>query len=109
MTKFAIPVQENLSGDIITFNSYTTAGSKMAITPKTNLALRKNEHMHLVGPNGIGKTTLLQSIVEGTQKGIEVAEGTVIGYYRQDFSNLDFNKTVYEELASAVGRPYEED
>jgi ATPase subunit of ABC transporter with duplicated ATPase domains len=109
MGKFQIPVQENLSGDIITFNSYTTAHSKKAIKPVTKLALRKNEHMHLVGPNGIGKTTLLQSIVEGTQKGIEIAEGTVIGYYRQDFSNLNFDKTVYEELASTVDRPYEED
>ena len=109
MTKFQIPVQENLSGDIITFNSYTTAHSKKAVKPLNKLALRKNEHMHLVGPNGIGKTTLLQSIVDGTQKGIEIAEGVVIGYYRQDFSNLDFDKTVYQELASAVDRPYEED
>jgi ATPase subunit of ABC transporter with duplicated ATPase domains len=109
MTKFQIPVQADLSGDIVTFKSYTTANSKKAISPKTKLALRKNMHMHLIGPNGIGKTTLLQSIVEGVAKGIEVAEGTVIGYYRQDFSNLDFNKTAYEELASAVDRPYEED
>lgn len=109
INKFQIPVQAELSGDLVTFNSYTTANSKKAITPKTKLALRKNVHLHLVGPNGIGKTTLLQSIVEGTAKGIEVAEGVVVGYYRQDFSNLDFDKTVYQELASAVDRPYEED
>jgi ATP-binding cassette subfamily F protein 3 len=109
INKFQIPVQAELSGDLVTFNSYTTVNSKKAITPKTKLALRKNVHLHLVGPNGIGKTTLLQSIVEGTAKGIEVAEGVVVGYYRQDFSNLDFDKTVYQELASAVDRPYEED
>ncbi len=107
--KFVIPVQPDLSGDLITFNSFTTVNSKKPIVPKTKLALRKNMHMHLVGPNGIGKTTLLQSIVEGTAKGIEVTPGTIIGYYRQDFSNLDFNKTVYEELAAVVDRPYEED
>jgi ATP-binding cassette subfamily F protein 3 len=33
---------------------------------------------------------------------VEIKSGTRIGYYRQDFSNLDFNKTVYEELASAM-------
>ena len=106
--KFVIPLQQDLSGDLVTFNSYTTATSKKAITPKTKLALRKNMHMHLVGPNGIGKTTLLKSIADGTAKGVEVAEGVKIGYYRQDFSNLDFDKTVYEELASAMDRPYEE-
>jgi ATP-binding cassette subfamily F protein 3 len=93
---------------VITFNSYTTAHSKKAIVPKTKLALRKNMHMHLVGPNGIGKTTLLKSIAEGEAKGIEIAEGVKIGYYRQDFSNLDFDKTVYQEMASAMDRPYEE-
>jgi len=106
--KFIIPAQQDLSGDVVTFNSYTTAHSKKAIVPKTKLALRKNVHMHLVGPNGIGKTTLLKSIAEGEAKGIEIAEGVKIGYYRQDFSNLDFDKTVYEEMASAMDRPYEE-
>ncbi|MES2006593.1 MAG: ABC-F family ATP-binding cassette domain-containing protein [Patescibacteria group bacterium] len=106
--KFVIPAQHDLSGDVITFNSYTTAHSKKAVVPKTKLALRKNMHMHLVGPNGIGKTTLLKSIALGEAKGIEIAEGVKIGYYRQDFSNLDFDKTVYEEMASAMDRPYEE-
>jgi hypothetical protein len=32
-----------------------------------------------------------------------------VGYYRQDFSNLDFDKTVYQELASVLARPIEED
>lgn len=106
--KFTIPAQAELSGDIITINSYTTAVSKKAITRKTKLALRKGMHLHLVGPNGIGKSTLLQAIVDGTAKGIEVAEGVKVGYYRQDFANLDFNKTVYEEMAAVVDRPYEE-
>jgi ATPase subunit of ABC transporter with duplicated ATPase domains len=106
--KFIIPAQSDLSGDIVVFNSYSIAGSKKAITPKTKLALRKNVHLHLKGPNGIGKTTLLKSIADGEAKGIEVAAGTRVGYYRQDFSNLDFDKTVYEEMASAMDRPYEE-
>ena len=32
-----------------------------------------------------------------------------VGYYRQDFSNLDFNRTVYEELSAVLDRPIEED
>jgi ATP-binding cassette subfamily F protein 3 len=76
---------------------------------KFKVSLRKNMHLLLKGPNGIGKSTLLRSIADGTAKGAMVAKDVRIGYYRQDFSNLDFTKTVYEELASAAGRHLEED
>jgi len=38
-----------------------------------------------------------------------VTPGVRVGYYRQDFSNLDFNKTVYQELSAVVDRPIEQD
>jgi ATP-binding cassette subfamily F protein 3 len=31
-----------------------------------------------------------------------------VGYYRQDFSNLDFEKTVYEELMAVMEKQVEE-
>ena len=42
-------------------------------------------------------------------KGEEIQQGVRIGYYRQDFSTLDFERTVYEELADAAKRGTEED
>ena len=38
-----------------------------------------------------------------------IAPRVRVGYYRQDFSNLDFEKSVYEELMSAMDRPVEQD
>jgi ATPase subunit of ABC transporter with duplicated ATPase domains len=57
----------------------------------------------LIGPNGIGKTTLLEKLASGHAKGENVKAGVKIGYYRQDFSTLDFNATVYQTLAKAQG------
>ncbi|KKQ01631.1 MAG: hypothetical protein US12_C0041G0001, partial [Parcubacteria group bacterium GW2011_GWA2_36_24] len=61
-----------------------------------------NTHLLLQGPNGIGKTTLLERLASGHADGEKVKEGIRIGYYRQDFSTLNFEHTVYESLASAM-------
>jgi ATP-binding cassette subfamily F protein 3 len=42
-------------------------------------------------------------------KGEEIQPGVRIGYYRQDFSTLDFEKTVYAELAEAAKQGTAED
>jgi ATPase subunit of ABC transporter with duplicated ATPase domains len=105
---FRIPFQENLIGDILVINSFNVIKAGKAVERKMKVVLRRNMHLLLAGPNGIGKSTLLQSIVNG-EKGSTVTEGVTVGYYRQDFSNLDFDKTVYQELASVLDRPIEED
>src|SRR3972149_10336257 len=62
----------------------------------------KNRHLLLKGPNGIGKSTLLESIALGTAKGITIATGVRVGYYRQDFSTLNFDDTVYDSLIAVM-------
>ncbi len=106
---FRIPFQNDLVGDIAVISSVKVIENHKPHERKVKVALRKNFHLLLAGPNGIGKSTLLQSLADGTAKGVEILEGTRIGYYRQDFSNLDFNSTVYEELSSALSTRIEED
>ncbi len=106
---FRIPFQEGLIGEILSIESLTVMQKHKPVERKFKHSLRKNTHLLLAGPNGIGKSTLLRSIADATAKGATVAKNVCIGYYRQDFSNLDFNKTVYEELAAAAGRHLEED
>jgi len=105
---FIIPNQPELIGDIITITSFLTIKDHKPKERKAKVALRKNQHLQLIGPNGIGKTTLLESIANASAKGTTVMDGVRVGYYRQDFSNLDFEKTVYDELWSAMESPYEE-
>jgi len=105
---FTIPAQEGLVGEVLGLTSYTTIKNHKAVERTTKISLRKNMHLLLQGPNGIGKSTLLQKLAAGEAKGAIIAKDVVVGYYRQDFSNLDFEKTVYEELASAMDRPQEQ-
>jgi len=99
---FVIPSQPNLSGEIVKISSYTAFKNHKLVTRPCAVSMRKKEHLLLAGPNGIGKSTFLESLARGTAKGIEIAPGTSIGYYRQDFSTLNFEHTVYESLSSVM-------
>ena len=106
---FRIPFQEGIIGEILTITSLTVIQKHKPVQRKVKVSLRKNNHLLLAGPNGIGKSTLLQSLADGTAKGAVIAPHVRVGYYRQDFSNLDFNKTVYQELSAVLERPIEEE
>ena len=106
--QFVIPSQPELIGDILNITSFLTIKNHKATERKAKIALRKNQHLLLQGPNGIGKSTLLESIASGKAKGAVIAPNVRVGYYRQDFSNLDFDKTVHEELAAVMEKQIEE-
>lgn len=101
---FSIPVQEDLPLEVLRLTSYTVVRDHVSKNVRCDLTLRRGKHLHIVGPNGIGKTTLLESLASGHARGEKVAEGVAIGYYRQDFSNLDFEQTALECLLEASDR-----
>ncbi len=97
---FTIPSQEGLIGDRVALTSVSIIRKHVAKEKKVKIALGKNRHLLLAGPNGIGKSTLLESLASGTAKGAVIAPGVVVGYYRQDFSTLNFADTVFQSLKS---------
>jgi ATPase subunit of ABC transporter with duplicated ATPase domains len=99
---FSIPCQEEITGRILELTSVSVIKNHKATTKKVKIALKKGERLHLTGPNGIGKTTLLEALASGHAKGESIEAGTRIGYYRQDFSTLDFDATVWDTLARAM-------
>ncbi|MCB5023220.1 ABC-F family ATP-binding cassette domain-containing protein [Streptococcus mutans] len=77
-----------------------------------NLDVRKMDALAIVGPNGIGKSTLLKSIMGQIPfiHGSSVYGSNVqVGYYDQTQSNLTASNTVLEELWSAFPRTAEVD
>ena len=60
------------------------------------MELVKGSRLWVTGPNGIGKSTLLKAMLAGTAASIN--SETRVGYYSQEFSELDFDQTAFDSL-----------
>ncbi|MBM7663311.1 ATP-binding cassette subfamily F protein 3 [Bacillus mesophilus] len=66
-----------------------------------NFTLNREDSVALIGPNGIGKSSLLKGIISklNPSKGsIHFGSNVTIGYYDQEQANLKSNKRVLNEL-----------
>ncbi|WP_076641264.1 ABC-F family ATP-binding cassette domain-containing protein [Lactiplantibacillus plantarum] len=90
------------SGNIVlTVKDAAVGYDGQILSEPDNLNIKKHEAIAIVGPNGIGKSTFLKSILGQIPfiKG-QVVFGTnvVTGYYDQEQRNLNDKKTVLSEL-----------
>jgi ATP-binding cassette subfamily F protein 3 len=110
---FTIPFQEDLTSPDLKITSFSVMQDHHEVEKKANVVIGKNTHLLIIGPNGIGKSSFIESLINGTAKGVSISPGVRIGAYRQDFSTLDFNDTVYESFTKAVqeshGKIYEQE
>ena len=90
---------------LVEISSLTVMQDHKPVKKKVKVTVRRRHRVLITGPNGIGKTSLLEAMAEGREKGALITKGCIVGYYRQDFSGLPIEKTVYDVLASAMESP----
>jgi len=102
---FTIPMQEfdkHFDGKILQLSTISAVKDHKLIQKDLELTVRKSTHILISGPNGIGKTTMLEKLATGQGQGITTAKDLRIGYYKQDFGNLNFEQTAYDCLMEAM-------
>jgi ATP-binding cassette subfamily F protein uup len=78
------------------------AGATKAVLRGVDLIVQRGERLGIVGKNGVGKTTLLRTLLgelppdQGT---VVVGKGTRVAYYDQQRVSLDPEQTVYESAS----------
>lgn len=103
---FEIPVQD-IVGEIVKINSVKVIVDHEAIDKPCDIVLRKRSRLLVTGPNGMGKSTLLRSLVSPEHKGAVILDTVKVGYYSQDFATLDFKQTVFDSLKSVMADGYD--
>ncbi|PWU66535.1 ABC-F family ATP-binding cassette domain-containing protein [Gracilibacillus dipsosauri] len=101
--KFSFNVERRSGNDVLKVNdlAFRYNNAEPFTFENLNLELTRGESMALVGPNGVGKSTLLKNIIgeldpdKGT---IQLGANVKIGYYDQEQTQLHHEKNVLSEL-----------
>ncbi|WP_283678063.1 ABC-F family ATP-binding cassette domain-containing protein [Lentilactobacillus sp. Marseille-Q4993] len=89
------------SGDNIIKVSDAAIGYTEILSEPINFEVKRHQAIAIVGPNGVGKSTLLKSIlgqIPFIKGGVQFGTGIDTGYYDQEQKSLHRNKKVLNEL-----------
>lgn len=98
---------ERMSGkDVLTAQDISVRfdGREEPLFRNVSLQLTRGETVALVGPNGIGKSTLLKVLMELEQPAsgtIQFGSHVKVGYYDQEHTRLNGQNTILEEVWGA--------
>jgi len=97
-----IPNGPRLGTNVIEAKGVSKAFGDKLLFEDLNFKLPQAGIVGIIGPNGAGKTTIFKMIMgeESPDKGIfEVGETVKIGYVDQAHSNIDLNKSIWENFS----------
>ncbi len=98
-----IPPGPRLGDHVINIKDLRKSYGDRILIDNLNLEVPKNAIIGIIGPNGVGKSTLFRMIVgEETpdQGNISIGSTVKIAYVDQAHKSLDPNKTIYEVLSN---------
>ena len=98
---FHFDIEKQSGNEVLQIGSLSIGYKEEIISTNINLHISRRESIALVGPNGVGKSTLLKTIVDklpSLNGEIRLGTNVTIGYYDQQQADLTSNKTVLKEL-----------
>ncbi len=94
------PIKES-GKDVLAANDLSKKYGNNTIFENVSFDMKRGEKTCIVGPNGIGKTSLLKiilSFMSSNSGSVKVGHNVIMGYYDQEQKLLDDDHTLIEEI-----------
>lgn len=98
---FSFQIERQSGNDVLKIYALSVGYQNDVVSENISFNLSRGDSTALVGPNGVGKSTLLKTIVEklpSISGNIQYGSNVSIGYYDQEQAELSSNKKVLNEL-----------
>ncbi|TWD92524.1 ATP-binding cassette subfamily F protein 3 [Neobacillus bataviensis] len=98
---FSFEIEKQSGNDVLTVESLAVGYEGKKVSEDISFRAYRGESIALVGPNGIGKSTLLKTIIKklpALEGSIHYGTNLALGYYDQEQAELTSNKRVLNEL-----------
>lgn len=98
---FGFTIEKQSGNDVLSIDNLTIGYDNKTISKNISIRIFREDRVALVGPNGVGKSTLLKTIVKdlpAISGEIRYGANLQIGYYDQEQAKLTGNKSVLQEL-----------
>jgi len=98
---FSFQIERQSGNDVLAIQEAAIGYNQDYVSRNININISKGDSVALVGPNGVGKSTLLKTLIgklETLSGGFKMGTNVQISYYDQEQANLISNKRVLNEL-----------
>ncbi|MFR5264274.1 ribosomal protection-like ABC-F family protein [Clostridium sp.] len=97
--KFEVPIKSG--NDVLHVENLSKSYGEKVLFKNISLDLKRGDKVALIGENGRGKTTLFKILldkIKADSGNFSLGKNVFVGYYDQEQSDLDLNKTILDEV-----------
>lgn len=97
--KFEAPIKSG--NDVLHVENLSKSYGEKVLFKNISIDLKRGDKVALIGENGRGKTTLFKILldkIKADSGSFSLGKNVFVGYYDQEQSDLDLNKTILDEV-----------
>lgn len=100
--RLEIKPRKESGNDVLLVNELSKSFDGKELFKHVSFDIRRGEKVALIGPNGIGKTTLFRiflNMIAADSGECKTGAGVIIGYYDQEHATLNTDKSIFDEIS----------